>query len=84
MPVLAGALDEPDGLRVKSVAVIEDEDSGSCHFHLIVKTTTSNSIASANLINRLLVEIGEFVVVVVCNGLPLCSVITKDQKQSAG
>ena len=28
VPVLAGALDEPDGLRVKSVAVIEDKDSG--------------------------------------------------------
>jgi hypothetical protein len=27
VPVPVGALEEPDGLRVKSVAVIEDEDS---------------------------------------------------------
>jgi hypothetical protein len=40
VPVPVGALGEPVGVKVKRI--IEDSDAGSCRFHLIVDTTTSN------------------------------------------
>ena len=49
MPVSVGALEESDGVRVKSMAIIEDSDSGWCHFHLIVNTTTSHSLIPINV-----------------------------------
>jgi len=49
VPVPVGALEEPDGVKVKSAAIIEDSDKGSCHFHLIVNTTTSHSLTLINI-----------------------------------
>jgi len=67
VPVPVAALEEPDSVRLKSAAMIEDSDSGRCHFHLIVNTTTSHSLTYNT---RSYVEIREFIVVVVCKGLP--------------
>jgi hypothetical protein len=39
MPVPVGALEEPNAVKVKSAAIIEDSEKGWCHFHLIVNTT---------------------------------------------
>jgi len=50
VPVQVGALEERDGVKVKSAGMIKDSD-GIFSFHLIINTTTSNSLASANLIN---------------------------------
>jgi hypothetical protein len=47
VPEPVGALGEPDGVKVKRI--IEDEDSGSCRFHLIVDTTTSHSLTIINI-----------------------------------
>ncbi len=49
VPVPVAVLEEPDGVRVKSAAIIEDSDSGLCHFHLIVHTTTSHSLTLINI-----------------------------------
>ena len=49
VPVPVGTLEGPDGIRVKSAAIIEDSDKGSCHFHLIVDTTTSHSLTLINI-----------------------------------
>jgi len=49
VPVPVGALEEPDGVKVKSAAIIKDSDKGSCHFHLIVNTTTSHSLILINI-----------------------------------
>ena len=49
MPVPVGALEGPDGIRVKSMVIIEDSDLGLCHFHLIVDTTTSYSLTLINI-----------------------------------
>jgi len=49
MPVPVGALEGPDGIRVKSMVIIKDSDLGLCHFHLIVDTTTSYSLTLINI-----------------------------------
>ena len=48
-PVPLAAFEEPDVVRVKSAVMIEDSDSGSCHFHIIVNTTTSHSLTLINI-----------------------------------